>query len=368
MSASNEAVAQAPHRSPLDEWRRLIVVLLLVMSPTLVAGGLLEFLAWRTGETVPMPLISTWQENAPDRMWRGGDGHSYLGYRLARIADRKPEIIALGSSRANSIRGDLVKPYTFYNAGLTAWTFDQYRRFLDLVSRDGYKPRALVFSLDYWMFSAGFDHYWVDRFDEQPTTHVSEVLRLIGQLREDPLRLWRVLPASDRRQGLLALLSGEGFDADGVLSAAPTTPDPRRLLEDGTRAGIPPVELSEQLAPEQIAKFEQFAAFAKAKGVALIGVQLPYYAKILDGLNGDPRAGSWREFEGAEWRQRLAAAGVVFFDFADLPEYRDRAEYCVDSLDPDTRLAGEVMRRVMADPRVRALLPKAEKSERSERR
>src|SRR5262249_27111506 len=155
----------------------------------------------------------------------------------------------------------------------------------------------------------------------------SEMLRLFGQLREDPLRLWRALPASDRRQGLLALLSGEGFGADGTLSAATPSSDPQRLIDDGTRAGIPPVELSERIAPEQVEKFEEFATFAKSKAITLIGVQLPYYRKILDELNDDPRAGSWREFASAEWQRRLAAVGVVFFDFAGLPEYRDRPEY-----------------------------------------
>jgi hypothetical protein len=131
MSASDGAIDHAAGRSQLREWRRLFVVLVLMLSPLLVTAAL-EGLAWRIGETMPMSLISKWQDGAPDRLWRGGDGHSYLTYKLARVADLKPEILALGPSRANSFRAAAFAPYTFFNAGLTAWTFEQYRRFLEL--------------------------------------------------------------------------------------------------------------------------------------------------------------------------------------------------------------------------------------------
>ena len=359
MSAVSGATGAAEGGSQLREWRRFLTVLLLVLSPSLAAGLALESFAWRIGETMPMASVSTWQDGAPGRLWRGGDGHSYLTYKLARVADLKPEVIALGPSRANAFGGDAFAPYSFYNAGLTAWTFDQYRRFVELTARDGYAPRVLVFNLDYWMFSAGFDHYWVDRFDEHPTTHVADLLRVVGQLGSDPASAWRLLVASDRIHGLYGLLAGSGFGADGSLPAAPATADPQRLLSDGTEAGVPPVELADRVAPEQVAKFDRFAALAKSKGIVLIGVQLPFYEKILNGLNGNPQAGIWREFASPERQQHMAAAGVLFFDFADMPEYRDKPEFFSNSLDPNGRLVGQVMQRVTADPRVQAVLPKA---------
>src|SRR5579883_2645858 len=128
MSAVETATAQATARSQLGEWRRFVVTLLLVLSPLLLVGAALELLAWRIGETPSAAAASAWQDGAPNRIWRGGDGHSYLTYKLARIADLKPEIIALGPSRANAFRGNLFAPYSFYNAGLTTWTIDQDRR------------------------------------------------------------------------------------------------------------------------------------------------------------------------------------------------------------------------------------------------
>lgn len=360
MSAVEGAAVPAAERSTLREWRRLIVVLLLVFSPLILAGAALEALSWRIGETMPLAMVSQWQDAAPGRVWRGGDGHSFLAYRVARIDDLKSDIIALGPSRANAFRGDGFAPYSFYNAGQTAWTFDQYRRFLELISRNGYAPRALVFNLDYWMFSSGFDHYWSSRFDPQPETHVANLLRVLGQLTTDPADLFRRLGRADRDHGLYTLLTGEGFGPDGVLTPPkPTTPDPQRLADDGTGAGVPPAVFADRIADEQVAEFERFVAAAKERHVALIGVQLPFYEKVLSGLNDAADAGIWREFQKDEWRQRLGAAGVLFFDFADMPDYRDKPDYFTDSLDPDPRLVGQVMRTVMADPRVRDLLPKA---------
>ena len=361
MTATDEAVGQAAEKpSQLREWRRLVGALLLLFSPLLLAGVLLESLAWRIGETMPAASVSTWQDGGPDRIWRGGDGHSYLTYKLARVADLKPAVIALGPGRASAFRGGEFGPYSFYNAGQTAWTFDQYRRFLELVTKDGYAPQALVFNLDYWMFASGFDHYWSDRFDEHPETHVANLLRVAGQLATNPGDLLRRLPDTAHERGLFAVLTGDGFNPDGSRLAPPASADAQRLADDSTAAGVPPAVFADHIAAEQLAEFDQFVAFAKQKHIALVGVQLPFYGKILDGLNGSQEAGIWREFESADWRQQhLAAAGVTFFDFADMPEYRDKPEYFSDSLDPDARVVADVARRMLADPRVRAALPDA---------
>ena len=359
MTATGDPVGQETEKEPaLCQWRRLIGALLLLFSPLLLAGVLLESLAWRIGETMPAASVSTWQDGAPDRIWRGGDGHSYLVYKLARVADLKPAVIALGPGRADSFRADPFAPYGFYNAGQIAWTFDQYRRFLELVTKDGYAPRALVFNLDYWMFASGFDHYWADRFDEHPETHVANLLRVAGQLAKDPADLLRRLPDTAHERGLFAVLTGDGFNPDGSRLAPAVTPDPQRLADDSTGVGVPPVVLADHIAAEQLAEFDQFVAFANSKHIALIGVQLPFYAKILDGLNGSQDAGIWRQFESADWQQQhLAASGVAFFDFADMPEYRDKPQYFNDSLDPDARVGVDVTHRILSDPRVRAVLP-----------
>jgi hypothetical protein len=360
MIAADDTAGQVAERSQLHEWWRFLSTLVLILSPALIALGALEGLAWWTGEAMSVAAASKWQDGAPGRIWRGGDGHSFLPYKLARVADLKPEVLVLGPSRANQFTGKPFAPYSFYDAGQTAWTIDQYRGFLELITRNGYAPRVMVINLDYWMFSPGFDHYWGDRFDDTSSSHIADLLRLIGQLRDDPLGLLRRLPKTDRLQGLYAVLTGDGFRRDGSVVEKPSMTDPQqRLSSDDVEVGVPPVVLADHMSPDQIANFDRLVALAKEKHVALIGVQLPYYQKVLNALNSNPEAGSWREFESAEWRQRLAKAGVRFFDFADMPEFCDKPEYFIDSLDPDARVVDHVSRLIVADPRTAALLPQA---------
>jgi hypothetical protein len=347
-------------RGEAREWRRFVGMLLLALSPSLIVFGLVEAVAWRTGELMSPNAIARWQNEKPGRMWRGGDGRSYLTYKVARVRLLKPEVIMLGQSRARTFTAGDVKPYTFYNAGLTAWTFNQYRRFLELSTAGGYAPHVLFFNFDYWMFSKGFDDIWTTRFYEQPPTNAEAIKFVIDEWLKHPVTLIRRLPAADDLKGIYAILNGDGFGEDGSLISQGSYPaDPRRLDEDGTGVGIAPVQLDAGFADEQIAAFERFVAFAHSKNVTLIGIQVPFYKKILDGLNSDPRAGMWHEFRSDARRQYFESKGIIFFDFADMPEYRDKPQYFVDSLHPDRQIFHDFMQQILADPRVKAVLPNA---------
>ncbi len=343
-----------------QNWGWFILRLVLGLSPLLTCAAALELFAWRTGETMPMWLVAKWQSDAPNRAWRGGDGRSYLTYKIARVRELKPDIVALGSSRANSFRGDVFAPYSFYNAGLTAWTFNHYRRFVELMTKDGYAPKVMVVNFDYWMFTPDFDRHWTGRFYEQPTTHFADLKIIVDQLRKDPLVLWRRMFLTDHLRGLHGVMSGDGFNSDGSLFGRPGTPDSNRLLNDGMQVGTNPIELSDHISPGEVQAFQRFVAVAKAHQIALIAIQVPMYAKILNGLNNSPKAGVWRELRSPQWQRWFQEMGVIFFDFADLPGFRDKPEYFIDSIHPDARIMEHVMKIVLADPRVQAVLPKPE--------
>jgi len=360
MIAPIAAGETAGFRAEAQEWVRFARILLLTLWPTLAIIGSLEATAWRTGETVSADAIARWQSEKPGRIWRGGDGRSYLGYKTARVRLLKPDVIMLGQSRANSFSGDGLQPYTFYNAGLTAWTFKQYLRFLQLIATDGYAPRVLFFNFDYWMFSKGFDLAGVWKFYGQFPTHAEEIKFVIDEMQAHPLALIRRLPYADELKGLYAVLSGDGFRQDGTLAVRFPTADPRRLDQDGTAVGVSPVQLGPTFDSEQVQAFEQFVEFAHEKNIRLIGIQVPFYAKILDGLNTDPRAGIWREFRSDASKAYFESKGVIFFDFADMPEYRDMPEHFIDSIHPDPRIFRDILLRVLKDPRVKEILPSAQ--------
>jgi len=155
-------------------------------------------------------------------------------------------------------------------------------------------------------------------------------------------------------------LSGDGFRPDGTLAAGIPTADPRRLDQDGTGVGVSPVQLGPTFDNEQIQAFERFVDFAREKNIRLIGIQVPFYAKILYGLNKDPGAGIWREFRSDARKAYFESKGVIFFDFADMPEYRDMPEHFIDSIHPEPRIFRDILLRVLKDPRVKDILPNAQ--------
>ncbi|MGE0094451.1 MAG: hypothetical protein AB7M05_09310 [Alphaproteobacteria bacterium] len=341
----------------LGKIRKTLLLCVAVASPFLLVMFSFEALAWRLGETMPMSMVAAWQSKSPDRTWRGGDGKSYLTYKVSRVRLERPDVIMLGASRANSLRQDMFEPYKFYNASLTSWTFDHYAKFLEMVTSSSYHPKVLIFNLDYWMFSKNFDRHWVHRFYTEPAPHVSSLKVILDEMSDRPMTVLNRLSTSDRIKGLFAALSGSGFRYDGSLFGQPQTPDPNRLLNDGVGAGIAPVELGDELDREQMRRFERFARIAREKGITLVGIQLPYYRKVLTGLNSAENNGIWRQFESPEMRQYLESAGVIFFDYAKFEDVNDKPEFFVDSIHPDQRAVGRIMREVLSDPRVREVLP-----------
>jgi hypothetical protein len=358
MAIAVSILATAESRGPAAEWWRFFKGLLAGCASLILLAAALEAFAWQIGETWSMSAIAKWQSEGPDRAWRGGDGRSYLTYKLARARLLKPDVLVLGSSRANTFQGDLLKPYSFYNAGLTSWTFEQDRRFIEMLTAGGYKPKVIIISFDYWMFNKGFDKKWADRFYEQPTTHIDDLKLAMDHLWETP-ELFENLSYTGQYKGIYAVLNkgDQSFHADGSLSNVQVSNDPRRLEAFGKRVGDGEIEASDAIDPQEIESFERLMAFAQQKRIALIGIQVPFWKPLAADLDTNPGSGIWREFESPERRDFFAKSGLLFFDFGHLPHYADQAQYFIDPIHPDARVLEYIMGEVTADPRVRALLP-----------
>ena len=317
----------APAAPPLQtgEALRFALTLVVILAPFLVCFGGLEAIAWQIGETWSMNHVVQWQDHNPKRMWRGGDGRSYLTYKVARVLQLKPEVVMLGQSRANFFTARMFQPYSFYNSEVTAWTFEQYLRYLQIITADGYAPRVLFFNLDYWMFNDEFDRAWDSRFYERPPTHWEDLKIVVDSLTKNPRGVLERLFTAKDVKGIYAFLHGDGFRLDGSLDQT-WVPDsnPERITNDTIHVGRPPAVFGDKFDPKEMAAFERFVEFAKSKNISLVGIQVPFHAKILDALNS--WSGLWRKFRGKMGRDYLEGKGVLFFDFADMPEYRDRPE------------------------------------------
>lgn len=348
--------------SELRDLRQFFFTVLLILCPVFLLYGLTEALAWRIGETVPPKEIAQWQATNHDRIWRGGDARSYLFYKLARTLLLRPEVLVLGQSRVNSLQAQLFAPYTFYNASMAAFTFSHYISFLQRITAAGYAPRVLFCNFDYWMFSKEFDRSgnWGDRFYDEPPTHWEDLKAVIDVLAQRPFHLIGQLSHTDEAKGIYAVANGTGFRWDGDLQSPQPSADPDHLEfeNDQIEVGRTPLLLDDHMARSQIENFTRFMELARSHHISVVGVQFPFYARIIDSLNSNPNAGIWRQFQSPQMRQFFESQGMIFFDFADFPPYRDQPQHFVDSLHPDAVLDEIVVKRVLADPRVRTLLPR----------
>lgn len=147
--------------------------------------------------------------------------YPYMKYRGLMLQPRR-DVLALGSSRVLQFRRDMFR-CSFWNAGYTIQTADDFRKFLQLVPEDR-QPRLLLVALDQWMFNsdwiASIGPRSTDSWTQNPSVNVQQGLRLLPDVISDTLR-GRINPAvlladrSDAPFGLNAWQNRKGFRADG---------------------------------------------------------------------------------------------------------------------------------------------------------
>ena len=98
-----------------------------------------------------------------------------------------------------------MKPYSFYDSGLTAWTFDHYLRYLELITTTATVP---FFNVDYFMFSNAYAGRWRDYFAPADPTHWQDIKGIMDALFTTPTLVLRLLP-------YFAVRPGVSFRADG---------------------------------------------------------------------------------------------------------------------------------------------------------
>jgi hypothetical protein len=72
-------------------------------------------------------------------------------YKLQRALALRPEILTLGSSRANQFRGEMFPGATFYNAAGASHSFEHALAFLTRLFAE-HRPRLVILTIDPWWF------------------------------------------------------------------------------------------------------------------------------------------------------------------------------------------------------------------------
>lgn len=212
----NRSVAHSP---TTFAWRALLFA-----APFILTIVPMEWLLWRTGETIPVEQVLELQQQEPDRdkLWmRGVLDQGFYAYKWAGIQRTQPRILALGSSRAMKFREPMFAPDSgrFYNAGGLVQNLDDLTAFANQLPQPG--PRVILLGIDIWWlnearhtregFSTGI------RYDaaQEWTAHLQALKKIH--------RHWPHLRAAENASftgniGAKAIDSGEGFRADGSIA------------------------------------------------------------------------------------------------------------------------------------------------------
>jgi hypothetical protein len=350
-----------------------IALAVLVLAGMLL--GLLEWIGQITGATVLPARMAAAQARNPNLVTLLPDIRHWAALKLPRIAHEQPEIVMIGTSRLNQVRRTMFRPYSFYNASLTAWTLDQIRTMLDHVTKVA-KPRVVIIGLDYFMFIDGYTR----GFPSQRNMYYDNDLRIKYQLEVNLIRslytysdLWLRLADIMRGHtqmgrdgmellGLEAMRAQAGFRGDGSfvnqggneMLAAQRTADRTTMMDNFYPPGGAGIDAA------QLAALETLAALGHERGVTLVAVQFPMLKSVVDYLDHEPsyraRAGAWREFQNARMLERFEKLGIAFFDLSRIAENGDPRNFIDPAHTTESgTLAGIV--HLLDEPRFAALFP-----------
>ena len=344
-------------------WGTLLLVFGIPI-PLLVAA--VAFVAVRIGEVVPFSQAARMQQADPEMLWKGYRDVEDARYKLACLDVARPEILVMGESRMGQVRRQMFAPYSFYNMARLAYAM---RTYSDLVRRfpADYHPRVIVFTLDFFQFSPRFTAERAEAMPDFASTRREAWLNafrdVLAELPKHPSLLFagRHDPKYGRPiLGLQAWLNSYGFRQDGSEHLAKQwmekVADPH-MGEDPDAAQKVFFDAPE-MGADEMARFEEFTALCREKGIALVGVQMPMYRPMIRRLETDPRYGVLADFRKHLADGWFARQGVLAFDYLDMPGYSDDPRYFWDPIHPNEPAILAALAKAEADPRVQALLPR----------
>lgn len=261
----------------------------------------------------------------------------------------------------------MFSPYSFYNLGLTAWTFDNFVEILGEVSRDGYAPKVLFFNFDFFMLNENWEKLWEDRKFTSPYevgwSDIAHRIRRAGRVVVNyPYQL-----ISDRYDAFCDCLEyslragpgtggartdGSAFYSGEIRAGAG---DPH--MADDVGMGSWPVGFGDRLSPQQKDKFEAFTRFARARGITLVAVTLPIIDPVAEAYKKHPQYGIVREFQSKEVSEWLDGLGVIHFDFTTFGRFSSSPHYFVDPLHPTELSILAAAAEMAKDKRLHGVLP-----------
>ncbi|UFZ04423.1 hydrolase [Bradyrhizobium ontarionense] len=344
-----------------------------VLAAAAVAGYLppigLFHAARPFGASATLKDLAQSQRDHPEQIVLPFDLRYNAAFKLARVEQEHPEIIWISTSRAGTFRAALFAPYRFYNLSFTAWTTGQMADLFERATRQA-PPRIAILSLDHFLFAERWEEWFAlprKMYHDRALSYVrSSLLDFARTATRHPAPFRNYLNAPTAFIGTQSIFHEEGFRDDGSYLYSPGhVADARsRYMNAETLAETLP--RASGLSSWLKQPIMRLAEIAEARGVKLLGIQLPFIRAGVDLLDREQAGplgfGAWREFAAKETRNWLREIGIPFFDLARLPMEDETASF-VDAYHLAESGAARVMLHLLNDPDFRAEFPRIDAAE-----
>jgi hypothetical protein len=114
------------------------------------------------------------------------------------------------------------------------------------------------------------------------------------------------------------------------------------------------------MAQTHLDELERFANLARARGIALVAITMPYLPMVTDALAHSSRHGILADFNSSQMAARLRRLGITHVNLTDLATFDGRADEFVDPFHPTETAVQRMLIAMLARGDVRALLPEVD--------
>jgi hypothetical protein len=342
----------------------LALRVIIFSTPLLFGAFLFELAMYRTGDSWPISKVIAAQEatNGESLLGRGYFSQQYNLSKSEMVKQRRPRILALGSSRVMEFRALMFHPYEndFYNGGGMIQNVNDLAAYARLV-RDGKlpKPQVVIVGIDPWWVSEATDSptkpSWLEDEVDAVYKFSSHVEGARSLLRTGKSNFpWRVAFGNQHREspqyrypsfGITAIASGIGERySDGSFLYTSSLTDfikhpvyHERLTPPvldqvkGTFFLFAPSSRVERVRAEMLV---QSLVMLKTMGIEVYAFEPPFVSEVKQALDeSQPLATFWTEYKESLPAQ-LEQAGIHCLLVAAPKDYGLDDRYMLDGIHP----------------------------------
>lgn len=311
---------------------------LFFVLPVMAVLLIIEVTAFFSGELMPIKKVISLQNYGKEEIIFGREiaDQSIRKYKYLNVLLKKPDILALGSSRIMQIREEMFDVnIKFYNAGGLAHNIGDLIDFIKLLPDDA-KPKTIILGVDFYWFGDKNDlvygvsndlekiddaynwraHLYVDRFLLlQIVRHPSYITKIFNK--RDPI-------GSKSTIGLQAL-SGDGFRNDGSYQYGSYIQESKKEIVyidrektlDRIKYGTSPFERNSIFNEERLDLLSEFLRISKEKGIKVIGLAPPFSDEVLSSLKNSVYQRELLNSFEARVPEIFTKFGFSFFNYSD---------------------------------------------------